>query len=211
MLKRSFDVVAAVGGLLLLWPVIVVCMLLARMDTGMSGIYSQRRIGLNGREFNTLKIRTMRAIPGREHDTVTVDADPRITRSGAFMRKFKLDELPQLWNVLIGNMSFVGPRPDVPGYADQLYGTDRDILQLKPGITGPATLKYRDEEKLLAQQDDPVAYNDQIIYPDKVRVNLDYQHNWTLRKDIYYILATLKLVSLPAELRLEPDSANDRK
>lgn len=123
--------------------------------------------------------------------SVSVAGESRITPLGAVLRKYKLDELPELWNVLIGDMSFVGPRPDVPGYADKLKGDDRDILLLKPGITGPATLKYRNEEELLATQPDPQAYNDNVIYPDKVRINLDYLHTHTILGDIKIIFKTL--------------------
>jgi len=123
--------------------------------------------------------------------TVTKRGDPRITRLGAFFRRTKIDELPQLWNVLIGQMSFVGPRPDVPGFADKLTGNEREVLKLRPGITGPATLKYRNEEELLAAQSDPEKYNREVIFPDKVRINLDYMRNWSLRKDISYIWQTV--------------------
>ncbi|MCK4713179.1 MAG: sugar transferase, partial [Marinosulfonomonas sp.] len=124
--------------------------------------------------------------------TVTVKNDIWITRWGAFFRRWKLDELPQLWNVLKGDMSFVGPRPDVPGYLDQLSGEGKILLELRPGITGPASLKYRDEETILAQVDDPKAYNDEVIWPDKVAINIDYYRNWSLKADLIYILKTLR-------------------
>ena len=127
----------------------------------------------------------------RGGSSVSVAGEKRITPLGAFLRKYKLDELPELWNVFIGDMSFVGPRPDVPGYADKLQGKEKDILLLKPGITGPATLKYRNEEELLAQQPNPQQYNDEVIYPDKVRINLDYLKNHTLLGDIQIILQTI--------------------
>ncbi len=123
--------------------------------------------------------------------SISVAGERRITPLGAKLRKYKLDELPELWNVLKGEMSFVGPRPDVPGYADRLQGQDRDILKLKPGITGPASIKYKNEEELLSKQEDPVKYNDEVIFPDKVRINLDYLYNWSFRKDIVYIYQTI--------------------
>jgi len=123
--------------------------------------------------------------------TVTTKDDKRITRSGAFFRKTKIDELPQLFNVLFGTMSFVGPRPDVPGFADTLEGEDRVILTLRPGITGPASLKYKDEEALLAKQKDPESYNREVIWPDKVKINKAYIKDWTFKKDIEYLIKTV--------------------
>ena len=137
------------------------------------------------------KIRTMRPHCGSLW-TVTTAEDPRVTRLGRFWRKTKIDELPQLLNVMIGQMSFVGPRPDVPGFADRLQGEDRIILELRPGITGPATLAYRNEEALLASVPDPVRYNREIIYPDKVRINREYIQKWSFWQDIRYILQTLR-------------------
>ncbi len=189
VIKRGFDLVFAALGLLILWPVIAVTWLIARYDTGASGFFRQERIGLGGKPFKVIKLRTMRNIDGT---AVTTAKDPRITVWGARFRRWKLDELPQLWNVLLGQMSFVGPRPDVPGYLDRLEGEDRRLLRLRPGITGPATLKYRNEEDLLAEQDDPEEFNDQVIWPDKVKINLDYLDNWSLKRDLGYIFGTLK-------------------
>lgn len=152
-------------------------------------LFKQKRVGQHGKLFTMVKFRTMNMNHGGS--SVSVAGEKRITPLGAFLRKYKLDELPELWNVLIGDMSFVGPRPDVPGYADKLKGEERDILLLKPGITGPATLKYRNEEELLAQQDDPQKYNDEVIYPDKVRINLDYLKNHSLWGDIQIIIKTV--------------------
>ncbi len=146
-LKRTFDLIAALVGLALLWPIIAIAWYLAGRDTGASGLFRQRRIGRDGRVFCILKLRTMQDIEGT---SVTVAGDARITRLGALLRRYKIDELPQLWNVLIGDMSFVGPRPDVPGFLDRLEGEDRALLKLRPGITGPATIKYRNEAELLA-------------------------------------------------------------
>ena len=132
----------------------------------------------------------MKIVKGVE-TTVTSSNDARITTTGAFFRKTKIDELPQLWNVLVGEMSFVGPRPDVPGYADRLQGEDRIVLSIRPGITGPAQLAYKNEEEILANQDDAVKYNDEIIWPDKVRINREYIEDYSLVKDFYYIWKTI--------------------
>lgn len=174
-------------------------MIVARLDTGLSGLFVQSRVGQFGQLFQTKKIRTMRNVPNMD-STVTVADDSRITAIGAKMRNWKLDELPQLWNVLVGDMSFVGPRPDVPGYADKLCGADREILKLKPGITGPATIKYRREEEFLSDASDAQKFNDTVVYPDKVKINLDYMRNWSLANDIKYILMTLRIVAIPPSL-----------
>lgn len=187
-LKRTFDVVAAALGLAILWPVIALTWVLAAHDTGDSGFFRQKRVGRDGKLFTVIKLRTMRAAGGT---TVTTANDERITPLGAKMRRYKLDELPQLWNVLIGNMSFVGPRPDVPGFLDRLEGDDRELLRLRPGITGPASLKYRNEEEILARVDDPERYNAEVIWPDKVRVNRDYMRTWSFTSDIGYIWRTI--------------------
>lgn len=188
-IKRGFDLIVSGLGLAVLWPVILISWVIARNDTGASGFFRQQRIGKDAHPFQVVKLRTMRAVGGT---TVTTANDARITRWGARFRRWKLDELPQLWNVFWGQMSFVGPRPDVVGYMDRLTGTDRRLLQLRPGITGPATLKYRNEEEILAGVTDPVAHNDSVIWPDKVRINLDYLDNWSFRRDLFYIWRTLK-------------------
>ena len=188
--KRTFDILLAVLGLLLVWWLILFAWIAASLDTGSNGFFRQRRIGKNGKVFTVVKIKTMR--PSQKlTTTVTQENDPRITSLGRFFRRMKIDELPQLWNVLIGDMSFVGPRPDVPGFADRLEGEERLLLSIRPGITGPATLKYRHEEKLLADMDDPEAYNREVIWPDKVRINLQYIRDWRLRNDIKYIWRTM--------------------
>lgn len=189
-LKRGFDILGALFGLALTFWLIALAWVAATVDTGRNGFFTQTRVGKNGRLFTVVKLRTMR--PADSIDTtVTRSGDPRITRLGAFLRKTKIDELPQLWNVLLGHMSFVGPRPDVPGYADRLQGEDRLLLSVRPGITGPATLTYRDEEALLAKQEDPERYNDEVIWPDKVRIGLEYVRNWSLVRDVRYILQTV--------------------
>lgn len=188
--KRGFDVLGASLGLLLTWWLVVFAWLVATIDTRQNGFFTQYRIGRYGRLFRVIKIRTMRNVSGVD-TTVTARGDPRITPLGRLLRKAKIDELPQLINVLRGDMSFVGPRPDVPGYADRLTGEDRVILSIRPGITGPATLKYRDEEVILAGHADPEAYNRDVIFPDKVRLNREYIENWNLPADIRYIWQTI--------------------
>ena len=192
MIKWIFDRVAAFFGLLLIWPLLVVVAVAVKIEMPDEPVlFRQRRIGQHGCLFTLIKFRTMKA--HNEVAYVSVAGDSRVTPLGAFLRKYKIDELPELWNVLIGDMSFVGPRPDVPGYADKLQGEDRRILELKPGITGPATLKYRNEEELLAMQSNPQTYNDEVIWPDKVRINLAYQREHTFFGDIKIILQTLHI------------------
>lgn len=189
-LKYIFDRLMALIGLLCLWPVLLVVAILIRIKMpGGPVIFKQKRVGRNGKLFTMYKFRSMTV--GHGGSSVSVAGESRITPLGAKLRHYKLDELPELWNVLIGDMSFVGPRPDVPGYADQLKGEDREVLKLRPGITGPASLKYRDEEDLLAKQSDPQKYNDEVIFPDKVRLNLYYLHHYSFPKDIQMIFATV--------------------
>lgn len=151
--------------------------------------FVQERVGRNGKLFRLVKFRTMSA--GHGGNNITVKGESRITPLGAVLRSHKLDELPELWNVLKGDMSFVGPRPDVPGYADKLTGDERRILELRPGITGPASMKYSNEEELLALQNDPVKYNDEVIFPDKVRINLEYLKNRNFWLDLKLIIFTV--------------------
>ena len=203
-LKWIFDRFVSFGGLLFLWPVLVIVAILVKIKMpGGPTFFVQKRVGKGGKLFNCHKFRTMTV----KHNgrTVSVAGDSRITPLGAKLRHYKLDELPGLWDVLIGNMSFVGPRPDVPGYADKLVGDDRDVLKLKPGITGPATLKYRLEDEMIAEyvakkqmkgdtrdaQEIAVEYNDNVIYPDKVRLNCYYYRHYTFLKDIQMIICTV--------------------
>jgi len=204
--KRLFDIVFSALGLLVLFPIIVISLIMARKSTGESGLFIQQRVGMNGKLFKIMKIRTMKTVLNLESKTITTSNDVRHTKVGRFLRKFKIDELPQLWSVLIGDMSFVGPRPDVPGYADNLTGHHRDILSLRPGITGPASIKYSEEEMILSLSKDPQRINDEIIYPDKVKINFNYLNNWSFWLDVYYILITLKVVSVPEELVLSSES-----
>jgi len=189
-LKRLFDLILSLFGLLFFCWLIFIIWIIATIDTESNGFFVQERVGKGGKLFNLFKIKTMKPIDD-VITTVTTKNDVRITKWGHFFRRTKLDELPSLWNVLVGEMSLVGPRPDVPGYADKLKGNDRRILELRPGITGPATLKYADEEKLLATVDDPVKYNDEVIFPDKVKINLEYLDNWSLWLDIKIIFNTI--------------------
>ena len=190
MIKWLFDRLMAFVGLLLLWPALLVVAILIKikMPRG-SIIFKQKRVGLNGKLFTMYKFRTM--IVGHGGSSVSVAGESRITPLGRILRKYKLDELPELWNVFIGDMSFVGPRPDIPGYADALVGRDCDILKLRPGITGPASLKYANEEEILAQVENPKEYNDTVIFPDKVRISLDYYRNHSFVGDLKLILATI--------------------
>lgn len=188
--KWIFDRGMSLVGLLFLWPVLIVVAVLIKMRMpGGPVLFTQKRVGRHGRLFTMHKFRSMTV--AHSGSSVSVAGEARITPLGAVLRKYKLDELPELWDVLVGNMSFVGPRPDVPGYADLLQGDERRILELRPGITGPASLKYRDEEELLAKVDNPVEYNDTVIFPDKVRINLYYLDHYSFTKDIQMIFCTV--------------------
>lgn len=190
MIKFLFDRLMALIGLLFLWPILLVVALLIKIKMpGGPAIFTQKRVGRNGTLFTMYKFRSMTV--SHSGSSISVAGESRITPLGSVLRKYKLDELPELWNVLIGDMSFVGPRPDVPGYADKLQGEDRLILQLRPGITGPASLKYANEEDILALVDDPIRYNDEVIFPDKVKINLDYYYNHTFLGDIKLIFQTI--------------------
>ena len=204
IIKFFFDRVVSFLGLLFLWPVLLITAIMVKMKMpGGPAFFVQKRVGKDGKLFNCHKFRTMTV--AHNGSSVSVAGDSRITPFGAKLRHYKIDELPGLWDVLIGNMSFVGPRPDVPGYADKLKGVDRDVLKLRPGITGPATLKYRLEDEMISEyvakkqkegdtrsmQEIAVEYNDQVIYPDKVRINCYYYRHYSLLKDIEMIFATV--------------------
>ncbi|SHI40723.1 sugar transferase [Bacteroides stercorirosoris] len=190
LLKVFFDRGVSLFGLFFLFPVLLLVGILIRikMPDG-PVIFTQKRVGQHGRLFTMYKFRSM--MINHSGSSISVQGESRITPLGAKLRKYKLDELPELWNVLIGDMSFVGPRPDVPGYADKLEGENRRVLLLKPGITGPASLKYRNEEELLAQQEDPQKYNDEVLFPDKVRINIEYLNHWSFWNDIKIIIYTI--------------------
>ena len=204
ILKYIFDRLVSFIGLLFLWPVLLVVAILIKIKMpGGPAFFVQKRVGKDGRLFNCHKFRTMTV--KHNGSTVSVAGDSRITPFGATLRHYKIDELPGLWDVFIGNMSFVGPRPDVPGYADALVGDDREVLKLRPGITGPATLKYRLEDEMISEyvvqkqkegdmrpmQEIAVEYNDTVIYPDKVRLNCYYYRHYSFVKDIQMILCTV--------------------
>ena len=217
ILKFIFDRIVALIGLLFLWPIMLITAILIKIKMpGGPVFFVQKRVGKDGKLFNCHKFRSMTV--AHNGSSVSVAGDSRITPFGAKLRHYKIDELPGLWDVLIGKMSFVGPRPDVPGYADKLTGEDRDVLKLRPGITGPATLKYRVEDEMIADfvkeikcgknekikamknlpdfptmsdQEIAVWYNDHIIYPDKVRLNCYYYRNYSFIKDIQMIFATV--------------------
>ena len=204
ILKFIFDRVVALVGLLFLWPVLLVVAILVKIKMpGGPAFFVQKRVGRGGKLFNCHKFRSMTV--KHSGSSVSVAGDSRITPFGATLRHYKIDELPELWDVLIGNMSFVGPRPDVPGYADKLVGDDRDVLKLRPGITGPATLKYRLEDEMISEyvakkqaegdtrpmQEIAIEYNDKVIYPDKVRLNCYYYRHYSFWKDIEMIFATV--------------------
>ena len=204
VLKWIFDRFWAFVGLLFLWPILAIVAVLIKVKMpGGPVLFVQKRVGRDGKLFDCHKFRTMTV--KHNGSSVSVAGDSRITPLGATLRHYKLDELPGLWDVLIGNMSFVGPRPDVPGYADQLQGDDRRVLQLRPGITGPATLKYRLEDEMISDyvaqkqasgdtrpmQEIAVEYNDTVIYPDKVRINLYYLDHYSFAKDFQMIMCTI--------------------
>ena len=198
LLKWLFDKLASLFGLLFLSPVLLVVAILIKVKMPGPVLFCQKRVGQYGKLFTVYKFRSMTvkaeaSVASRDSDATSIASTEqnRITPLGEKLRRYKLDELPELWNVLKGDMSFVGPRPDVPGYADQLQGEERDILKLKPGITGPASLKYRNEEELLASVDNPAQYNDEVIFPDKVSLNLYYLKNYSFIKDIQMIICTV--------------------
>jgi lipopolysaccharide/colanic/teichoic acid biosynthesis glycosyltransferase len=188
-LKSLFDYFFAFIGIIILFPFLLIIALLVLLSSKGPAIFTQKRVGKDGKLFTIYKFRTM--CVNTDSNTISVKGDSRITKPGSFLRKYKLDELPEFFNILAGEMSFVGPRPDVPGYADKLEGNDRLILKLKPGITCEASLKYYNEEELLANAEDSIKYNDEIIFPDKVKINLDYYHNNSVWKDIKIIFKTI--------------------
>jgi len=189
-MKRIFDLFFSSFFLIILFPIFLLISLLVKLSSKGPVFFIQKRIGRYGQHFNMIKFRSM-LDKLEDKNSVTCIGDYRITKFGKFLRKYKLDELPELVNVIIGDMSLVGPRPDVPGYADKLKNEDRLILNLRPGITGPATLKYSNEEKILSHQKNPTKYNDEVIYPDKVKINLDYYYNNSIWLDIKIIFATV--------------------
>ena len=212
-LKWLFDKLISLIGLISLSPLLLIVALLIKWKMPGPILFCQQRVGRYGEIFTVYKFRTMTvkaeaAVASRNSEATSIASQEqsRITPLGEKLRRYKLDELPELWNVLKGDMSFVGPRPDVPGYADQLQGEDREVLLLRPGITGPASLKYRNEEDILEAVDEALQkgrsglpmgittvqeYNDNVIYPDKVRLNRYYLHHYSFIKDIKMIVCTV--------------------
>lgn len=188
-LKRIFDLVTSFFGLIFLLPLFLVVAVLIKIYMPGPVLFKQKRTGRHGVDFTIYKFRTMVVDHGGGH--VSVKGENRITKLGSKLRKHKIDEFPELFNVLKGEMSLVGPRPDIPGYANKLQGEERKILELRPGITGPASLKYVAEEELLAEVPEPKKYNDEVLWPDKVRMNLDYYYNMSFFLDLRLIFLTI--------------------
>lgn len=193
-MKRLIDFIMSFTGLIFLSPFLFFISILIKISSDGSIFFVQERVGKNGILFKMIKFRTMYK-DHNDNNTISVKGDSRITKLGYFLRKYKIDELPELINVLFGDMSLVGPRPDVKGYADKLTGDDRKILKLRPGITGPASVKFINEELLLSKQENPKYYNDNVIYPEKVRINLDYFYNNSIWIDFKIIFATIFRIS----------------
>ncbi len=188
-IKRVFDISFSLIGILFLTIPIFVLTIIAAFSTKKNGFFKQKRVGQKGKLFTIFKLKTM--IENNSENHITIKNDARVTKFGKFLRKYNLDELPQIYNVFCGTMSFVGPRPDVKGYADELKNEDKIILSVKPGITGPATLKFKNEEELLSKQENPKKYNDEILWKQKTEINKKYIENWSLIGDLKYIIKTL--------------------
>lgn len=192
LLKRSMDIIAASIGFIVFGWVILLLWFVLTILYRENGVFIQERIGKDGIPFNIIKLKTMvSSISAEQTSGITLQDDIRISKFGRLLRNFKLDELPQIWNVLKGDMSIVGPRPDLPGYADILTGEARQILILRPGITGPASLYFRNEEYLLATSDSPLEHNDRVLWPEKVRINMAYLRNYSLWLDIQFMVYTV--------------------
>ena len=190
-IKYIFDFILALLGFIITSPIILISFIIAFIETGENGFFIQKRVGKNGELFKVIKLKTMKS-NSKYKTNVTTKKDPRITSSGRFFRKTKIDELPQLINILKGEMSFVGPRPDVPEIINTMDEKDKEIiLSVRPGITGPASIKYKNEEEILANKENPEEYNKEVIFPDKVKINKEYIRNYSLTKDIYYIIKTI--------------------
>ena len=189
-MKRIMDILFSILAVIILFPIFLLLSILIKSTSKGPVFFIQERVGKDGKIFKMIKFRTM-FVAQESSSTISIKGDIRVTKIGVFLRRYKLDELPELINVLLGHMSLVGPRPDVPGYSDKLVGEDRNILELRPGITGPASLKYSNEEEILGKQKNPKAYNDEVIYPDKVRINLEYYNNQSIWLDIKIIFATI--------------------
>ena len=199
IIKRFFDVIFSFVGLIFLGLPILILILISSVAFNSLGFYRQTRVGQSATLFTIFKIKTMRTLnlsrdpklKKLDKHGITLKEDSRVTSFGKFLRRHKLDELPQLYNVFVGDMSFVGPRPDMIGYVDRLEEKNRIILTVKPGITGPATLAFRNEESLLSKQEDPFSYNNEVIWPKKIELNRQYVENWSFKKDLIYIYQTI--------------------
>ena len=189
-MKRLFDLLLSICLLVILFPLFIIISFIIKISSRGPIFFIQERVGKDAKIFKMIKFRTM-YLNKKNTSSITIKGDLRVTKIGAFLRKYKLDELPELINVVVGHMSMVGPRPDVSGYADKLVGEDSKIVRLRPGITGPASLKYAKEEEILSSKDNPKLYNDNILYPDKVKINLDYYYNNNIWLDIKIIFLTI--------------------
>lgn len=189
LIKRFFDIYFSFFCIIITLPIVLICWIVASFETKSNGLFFHTRVGLHGREFKLIKIKTMHN--NDQINTITSINDKRLTISGKFFRKFKLDELPQFINIILGNMSFVGPRPDVIKYYNMTTDDQKIIYTVRPGLTGPASLKYKDEEVVLSKVDDPLSYNDDVIWPDKVNININYIKDYNIFNDIYIIIRTV--------------------
>ena len=189
-MKRLFDLLLSICLLVILFPLFIIISFIIKISSRGPIFFIQERVGKDAKLFKMIKFRTM-YLNQKNTSSITIKGDLRVTKIGVFLRKYKLDELPELINVVVGHMSMVGPRPDVSGYADKLVGEDSKIVKLRPGITGPASLKYANEEEILSSKDNPKLYNDSILYPDKVKINLDYYYNNNIWLDIKIIFLTI--------------------
>lgn len=190
IIKRIFDLILSIVFIFIFWWLIILLIVISTIDTKQFGVFVQKRIGYKARSFKIYKIRTMTNVNSFEKHSNT-ERDKKVTKFGKLLRKAKLDELPQILNILKGEMSFVGPRPDISGFADTLSGKDKIILTVKPGLTGPASIKFKNEEQLLAFQNNPEYFNKNIIWPEKVAINKIYIENYSIFKDIKYIIKTV--------------------
>lgn len=177
--KVIFDFIFSIILIILMIPLLIVLFIVISIDTKSNGIFYQKRVGQYGKLFTIYKFKTIN------------ETTKESSYLGLLLRKTKLDELPQLFNIIKGEMSFVGPRPDIEGYYDKLQGNDRNVLQLKPGVTSEASIKYSNEEFFLKSQKNPILYNDEVIFPDKVRMNLNYLDKMSFSEDLKIILKTI--------------------
>lgn len=193
--KRVFDVALSAAGLVVVFPIVVVAAFAIYAEDGAPIFFRQQRVGEHGKHFSMLKLRTMRNAQSADQVPLTVGGDSRITRVGRILRKFKIDELPQLVNVLIGEMTLVGPRPEVPRYVAHYSPAQAAVLALRPGITDPASIKYANESDLLAGVANPESHYIDAIMPDKIRINLEYAERATVWSDFGVVLATLRRIA----------------